>query len=46
MKEVVIYAQQYVMGLHRKLGFEPEGEVFEDAGIPHVKMRKKLGHFS
>jgi predicted GNAT family N-acyltransferase len=40
--EVIIHSQQYIMGLHQKLGFEPEGEVFEEAGIPHVKMRKKL----
>jgi predicted GNAT family N-acyltransferase len=42
IEEVVIHAQEYVMGLHKKLGFEPEGEIFEEAGIPHVKMRKKL----
>lgn len=42
IQEVVIHAQQYIMGLHQKLGFEPEGEIFEEAGIPHVKMRKKL----
>lgn len=42
IQEVVIHAQQYIIGLHQKLGFEPEGEIFEEAGIPHVKMRKKL----
>lgn len=42
MQQVVIHAQQYVMGLHQKLGFEPEGEIFEEAGITHVKMRKNL----
>lgn len=40
--EVIIHSQQYIMELHQKLGFQPEGEVFEEAGIPHVKMRKKL----
>lgn len=40
--EVIIHSQQYIVGLHQKLGFESEGEVFEEAGIPHVKMRKKL----
>ncbi len=40
--EVVIHAQEYVKGLHQKLGFQQEGEVFEEAGIRHVKMRKKL----
>ena len=42
IQEAVIHAQHYIMGLHQKLGFEREGEVFEEAGIPHVKMRKKL----
>lgn len=43
MQEVIIHSQEYIQGLHQKLGFEPEGAVFEEAGIPHVKMRKKLG---
>ena len=42
IQEVVIHAQQYIIRLHQKLGFEPEGEIFEEAGISHVKMRKKL----
>ena len=42
ISEVVIHAQKYIMSLYQKLGFEPEGEVFEEAGIPHVKMRRKL----
>ena len=41
--EVIIHAQKYIQVLHQKLGFEPEGAAFEEAGIPHVKMRKKLG---
>lgn len=43
IKEVVIHAQEYVQGLYQKLGFTLEGERFDEAGIPHVKMRKKLG---
>lgn len=42
IQEVVIHAQEYIISLHQKLGFEREGEIFEEAGIPHVKMRKKL----
>lgn len=42
VKEVVIHAQEYIKSLHEKLGFQPEGERFEEAGIPHVKMRKRL----
>jgi predicted GNAT family N-acyltransferase len=40
--EVVINAQEYIKGLYYKLGFAQEGEIFIEAGIPHVKMRKKL----
>jgi len=43
VKEVVIHAQDYVKGLYQKLGFEQEGERFEEASILHVKMRKRLG---
>jgi predicted GNAT family N-acyltransferase len=43
IKEVVIYSQEYVKGLYQKLGFEQEGERFEEASILHVKMRKPLG---
>lgn len=42
VKEVVIHAQDYVKGLYQQLGFEQEGERFEEAGILHVKMRKRL----
>ena len=41
--EVVIHAQEYIKGLHSSLGFEQEGEVFEEAGIRHVKMKMKVG---
>lgn len=43
IEEVLIHAQEYIKGLHQQLGFEQEGEEFEEAGITHVKMRKKLG---
>ncbi|MBF2064180.1 MAG: GNAT family N-acetyltransferase [Calothrix sp. C42_A2020_038] len=38
--EVIIHAQEYIKSLHEQLGFEQEGDVFEEAGIRHVKMRK------
>ncbi|MCC5630377.1 GNAT family N-acetyltransferase [Nostoc sphaeroides] len=38
--EVVIHAQEYVKVLYKKLDFVEEGEIFEEAGIPHVIMRK------
>jgi predicted GNAT family N-acyltransferase len=39
---VVIHAQDYVKSLYLKLGFLPEGELFEEAGISHVKMIKSF----
>lgn len=42
MQTIVIHAQVYIQGLYQQLGFEPEGERFLEAGIAHVKMRKKL----
>jgi predicted GNAT family N-acyltransferase len=41
--DVVIHAQEYIKGLHSSLGFEEEGDVFEEAGIRHVKMKMKVG---
>ena len=40
--EVYINAQEYIKGLHQQLGFEQVGKVFLEAGIPHVKMLKKV----
>ncbi|WP_445634146.1 N-acetyltransferase domain-containing protein [Nostoc sp. DSM 114161] len=42
IREVVIHSQEYIKDLYQKLGFVEEGEIFEEAGIPHVKMRKSL----
>lgn len=40
--EVVLHAQVPVVGFYEALGYEVEGEPFEDAGIPHRRMRKSL----
>lgn len=40
--ELVMYAQTPVVGFYRELGYRTEGEIFEDAGIPHRSMRKRL----
>ncbi len=42
ISEVIINAQEYIKGLHQQLGFEQVGEVFLEAGIPHVKMVKRV----
>lgn len=40
--EAQIHAQEAVRDFYQRLGFEPEGEIFAEAGIPHVKMKKLL----
>ena len=35
---LVLHAQTYLEKLYTKLGFRPIGNVFDEAGIPHVKM--------
>ena len=35
-----MHAQKSAEKFHEKLGFKPEGEEFNEAGIPHVKMVK------
>lgn len=42
ISEVVIHAQEYVKDLYKHLHFVEEGEIFEEASIPHVTMRKKF----
>ena len=41
-KIAVIHAQEYIQGLYERLGFVATGDNFTEAGIPHVKMSKKL----
>lgn len=41
-REVLISAQVAVEGFYRGLGFVAEGEVYEEAGIPHRRMRRAL----
>ena len=41
-REIVLHAQVSVAGFYRKLGYREEGEVFDEAGIPHIGMRKRL----
>jgi predicted GNAT family N-acyltransferase len=42
LAEVVLHAQLSAKGFYDRLGYAPEGEVFEEAGIPHLVMRKHL----
>lgn len=40
--ELVLHAQVPVVGFYERLSYEVTGEEFEDAGIPHREMRKRL----
>lgn len=43
LSEVELNAQVHAMPFYRKFGFEAEGGVFMEAGIPHRRMRRRLG---
>jgi predicted GNAT family N-acyltransferase len=38
--EVVLHAQTRAAPFYARYGFVAEGEVFEEAGIPHIRMRR------
>lgn len=40
--ELVLHAQVPVVAFYERLGYEITSEEFEDAGIPHREMRKRL----
>ncbi len=40
---VELHAQLYAAGFYDKAGYTPYGEVYLEAGIEHVSMRKELG---
>lgn len=44
--EVDLHAQVDALAFHRKHGFEPFGEEFEEAGIRHQSMRRALPPFA
>jgi len=42
-REVVLSAQVHALEFYRAEGFDPEGAVYEEAGIAHQAMRRRLG---
>lgn len=42
MTEVVLSAQTHAVPFYARFGFVAEGEPYEEAGMPHVKMRRSL----
>lgn len=41
-REVVLSAQTHATGFYRRHGFVAEGEEYEEAGIAHLTMRRRL----
>lgn len=39
LKELLLHAQEAAIPFYARLGFSPVGKPFEEAGIPHRKMR-------
>jgi predicted GNAT family N-acyltransferase len=42
LNDLVLHAQTHAIGFYARYGFEPEGETFIEAGIPHRTMRRRL----
>lgn len=40
-RTITLSAQEYITSLYGKLGFEPISEAYLEAGIPHIKMKKR-----
>lgn len=41
-QQVILHAQTRVQGFYAGMGFKPQGEVFEEAGIEHIEMSRAL----
>ncbi|MCQ4087664.1 GNAT family N-acetyltransferase [Saccharibacillus sp. JS10] len=41
-QELMLHAREVAVLFYEKLGYAREGERFEEVGIPHYRMRKKL----
>ena len=41
-REVVLHAQCHAQNFYARAGFAPEGEVYDEAGIDHITMRRVL----
>ncbi|HCC35569.1 MAG TPA: GNAT family N-acetyltransferase [Ruminococcaceae bacterium] len=41
-KTLILDAQTQAVGFYKKLGFKEEGEIFLDAGIDHIRMRREI----
>jgi len=41
-EDLVLDAQTYALNFYERLGFIAEGDAFDDAGIPHIRMRRTV----
>ena len=41
-RELLLHAQRSAQSFYARLGFQPRGDGFEEAGIPHVEMTRRL----
>jgi predicted GNAT family N-acyltransferase len=39
---IMLHAQLSAMDFYKRHGYEPHGAVFEEAGMPHLEMKKRL----
>ena len=44
LPQVYLHAQCHALGFYTELGFTPEGDEFEEAGIDHINMILPLGN--
>ena len=42
VREVTLHAQKHAAGFYRRFGFNPRGDEFLEAGIPHQEMHLRL----
>lgn len=44
LHEVYLHAQSHAMAFYQRFGFVVEGDEFQEAGIPHLKMRQTINY--
>ena len=42
VNEITLSAQSYIKNLYKKVGFKEASEEYDEAGIPHVKMKFRI----
>jgi predicted GNAT family N-acyltransferase len=42
IQKIILDAQYHAKGFYEKFGFEQDGDVFKEVGLPHIKMLKVI----